>query len=139
MGALVDYLDLTQRGKLPLLRAPVREASGGTVQIDAATRRNLELTQALSGGKEGSLLDALDRTVTAAAPRSLEVRLRTPSRGLGGNAGWVEGLPWLGEGRVRDDVGGAVRGASGCDRVTDARRRGRAGEWVRAARGAGAL
>ena len=82
MGALVDYLDLTQRGKLPLLRAPVREASGGTVQIDAATRRNLELTQALSGGREGSLLAAMDRTVTAAGGRLLEVRLSSPSRDL---------------------------------------------------------
>ncbi len=56
MGALVDYLDLTQRGKLPLLRPPCKEAAGGAVQIDAATRRNLELTQALSGGREGSLV-----------------------------------------------------------------------------------
>ncbi len=62
MGALVDYLDLTQRGKLPLLRPPVKEAPGGTVQIDAATRRNLEITAALSGGREGSLLAAVDRT-----------------------------------------------------------------------------
>jgi len=66
MGALVEYLDLTQRGKLPLLRAPQKEAPGGLMQIDAATRRNLEITQALSGGREGSLLAAVDRTVTAA-------------------------------------------------------------------------
>ena len=62
MGAIVDYLNLTQRGKLPLLRPPVRERAGGAMQIDAATRRNLELTQALSGGREGSLLSAIDRT-----------------------------------------------------------------------------
>jgi DNA mismatch repair protein MutS len=69
MGALVDYLDLTQRGKLPLLRPPVKEAAGGAMQIDAATRRNLELTQALSGGRDGSLLAAVDRTVTAPGAR----------------------------------------------------------------------
>ena len=72
MGALVSYLDLTQRGKLPLLRPPVRELATGAMQIDAATRRNLELTQALSGGREGSLLAAMDRTVTAAGARLLE-------------------------------------------------------------------
>ena len=66
MGALVDYLDLTQRGKLPLLRPPVRESANSAMQIDAATRRNLEITQALSGGREGSLLAAVDRTATAA-------------------------------------------------------------------------
>ncbi len=79
MGALVDYLDLTQRGKLPLLRPPVKESPGGTLQIDAATRRNLELTQALSGGREGSLIAAVDRTVTAGGARLLERRLSAPS------------------------------------------------------------
>ncbi len=83
MGALVDYLDLTQRGKLPLLQPPQRELPGGAVQIDAATRRNLELTQALSGGREGSLLAAIDRTVTAGGARLLERRLASPSQDLG--------------------------------------------------------
>jgi DNA mismatch repair protein MutS len=83
MGALVDYLHLTQRGRMPLLRPPVREALGGTMQIDAATRRNLELTQALSGGREGSLLAAVDRTVTAGGARLLERRLSSPSLDLG--------------------------------------------------------
>ncbi|WRH63050.1 MAG: DNA mismatch repair protein MutS [Fuscovulum sp.] len=82
MGALVDYLDLTQRGKLPLLRPPVKEAPGGAMQIDAATRRNLELTQALSGGRDGSLLAAVDRTVTAPGARLLERRVSSPSRDL---------------------------------------------------------
>ncbi|MBZ4022031.1 DNA mismatch repair protein MutS [Rhodobacter sp. TJ_12] len=82
MGALVDYLDLTQRGKLPLLRRPLREEAGSLVQIDAATRRNLELTQALSGGREGSLLATIDRTVTAGGARLLERRLSAPSRDL---------------------------------------------------------
>ncbi|MCZ8334288.1 MAG: DNA mismatch repair protein MutS [Rhodobacteraceae bacterium] len=82
MGALVDYLDLTQRGKLPLLRPPVKEAAGGAMQIDAATRRNLELTQALSGGRDGSLLAAVDRTVTAPGARLLERRVSSPSRDL---------------------------------------------------------
>ena len=82
MGALVDYLDLTQRGKLPLLQPPQREVAGGAMQIDAATRRNLEVTQALSGGKEGSLLAAIDRTVTAGGARLLERRLASPSQDL---------------------------------------------------------
>ena len=83
MGGIVEYLDLTQRGKLPLLRPPVQEVPGGTMQIDAATRRNLEITQALSGGREGSLIAAIDRTVTAAGGRLLERRLSSPSRDLG--------------------------------------------------------
>ena len=79
LGAIVDYLDLTQRGRLPLLRPPVREAAGGLMRIDAATRRNLELTRSLSGGREGSLLAAVDRTVTGPGARLLETRLNGPS------------------------------------------------------------
>lgn len=82
MGAIIDYLHLTQRGNLPLLRAPVREALGGAMQIDAATRRNLEITASLSGGREGSLLSAIDRTVTSPGARLLERRLSSPSRDL---------------------------------------------------------
>ena len=82
MGAIVEYLDITQKGKLPLLRPPVREAESRTVQIDAATRRNLELTRAMSGGRAGSLISVVDRTVTAGGGRLLERRLSSPSRVL---------------------------------------------------------
>jgi len=82
MGALVDYLDITQKGKLPLLQQPAREYHDRIVQIDAATRRNLELTHALSGGRAGSLLSVMDRTVTAGGGRLLEQRLSSPSRDL---------------------------------------------------------
>ncbi|MFO1137511.1 MAG: DNA mismatch repair protein MutS [Paracoccus sp. (in: a-proteobacteria)] len=82
MGAIADYLELTQKGRMPLIRPPVREAMGGAMQIDAATRRNLELTQALSGGREGSLLAAIDRSVTAGGARLLERRISAPSRNL---------------------------------------------------------
>ena len=75
LGAIVDYLDLTQRGRLPLLRPPVRELAQAAMQIDAATRRNLEITAALSGGRDGSLLAAIDRTVTSGGGRLLERRL----------------------------------------------------------------
>ncbi|WP_282182370.1 DNA mismatch repair protein MutS [Aliiroseovarius marinus] len=82
MGAIVEYLDITQKGKLPLLRPPVKELAQGTMQIDAATRRNLELTHSLSGGREGSLLSVIDRTVTAGGGRLLERRISSPSRTL---------------------------------------------------------
>ncbi len=82
MGALVEYIDLTQKGKLPLLQTPVRESAGGTMQIDAATRRNLEITHAMSGGRAGSLLATVDRTVTAGGARLLEKRLSSPSMDL---------------------------------------------------------
>jgi DNA mismatch repair protein MutS len=82
MGAIIDYLEITQKGKLPLLVRPVKEATETVVQIDAATRRNLELTHALAGGRAGSLLSIIDRTVTPAGARLLERRLSSPSRRL---------------------------------------------------------
>ncbi|MCF6233764.1 MAG: DNA mismatch repair protein MutS, partial [Rhodobacteraceae bacterium] len=82
MGALIDYLQITQKGKLPPLQAPIREAPERIVQIDAATRRNLELTRSLSGGLAGSLLSVIDRTATPGGARLLEQRLSSPSRDL---------------------------------------------------------
>jgi len=82
MGAIVDWLDITQKGQLPLLRTPVRESAEGAMQIDAATRRNLELTRGMSGGRDGSLLAVIDRTITAGGGRLLERRVSSPSRNL---------------------------------------------------------
>ncbi|WP_171178868.1 DNA mismatch repair protein MutS [Ruegeria sp. HKCCA4633] len=82
MGALIDYLEITQKGKLPLLQTPLKESEDRVVQIDAATRRNLELTRSLSGGRAGSLLSVVDRTVTPGGARLLEQRLSNPSRNL---------------------------------------------------------
>jgi DNA mismatch repair protein MutS len=79
MGAIVDYLEITQKGKLPLLQKPVQEISDTSMQIDAATRRNLEITKSLTGDKNSSLLAAVDRTVTGPGARLLESRLSNPS------------------------------------------------------------
>ena len=82
MGAIVAYLEITQKGKLPLLRPPVHESASKAMQIDAATRRNLELTTSLSGTRDGTLLSTIDRTVTAPGARLLERRISSPSRDL---------------------------------------------------------
>ncbi|SHF06415.1 DNA mismatch repair protein MutS [Loktanella atrilutea] len=82
LAGMVEYLEITQKGNLPLLRPPVQENRDAIMQIDAATRRSLELTHAMGGGRSGSLLDAIDRTVTAAGARLLERRLSSPSRRL---------------------------------------------------------
>ncbi len=79
MGAIISYLDLTQHGKMPKLSAPTKEAEVAAMQIDAATRRNLELTRSLSGDRSGSLLHTVDRTVTGAGARLLDRRLTNPS------------------------------------------------------------
>lgn len=77
-GTLVDYVERTQKGKIPHLMRPVQLSGGSTMEIDGATRRNLELTRTLSGERKGSLLDIIDRTVTGAGARSLQARLSSP-------------------------------------------------------------
>ncbi|NBX03788.1 MAG: DNA mismatch repair protein MutS, partial [Alphaproteobacteria bacterium] len=78
-GALLDYVRLTQKTTLPRLDAPRAEASGQHMLIDAATGRNLELIQTLSGEKKGSLLATIDETITAAGARLLANFLVAPS------------------------------------------------------------
>lgn len=77
-GALVDYVELTQKGRLPRLGTPHRLAEGAVMEIDAATRRNLELTVTLSGERRGSLLATIDRTVTSPGARLLAQYLAAP-------------------------------------------------------------
>jgi DNA mismatch repair protein MutS len=77
-AAAVTYIERTQIGRRPPLSPPVREAAGATLTIDQATRANLELHRTLSGERRGSLLAAIDRTVTAAGSRLLAQRLAAP-------------------------------------------------------------
>src|SRR5579863_2579683 len=78
-GALVEYVSLTQQGKLPRLSPPQRVAQGASMAIDAATRRNLELMQTLAGERKGSLLAVIDRTVTGAGARLLAEWISAPA------------------------------------------------------------
>lgn len=77
-GTLVDYLELTQKGKMPHLSTPRQLSSGAVMEIDSATRRNLELAMTMQGERKGSLLGTIDHTVTGAGSRLLAKRLNAP-------------------------------------------------------------
>ena len=77
-AACVTYVERTQLGQRPPLSPPMRESAGATMAIDQATRGNLELTRTLGGERRGSLLEAIDRTVTSAGSRLLAQRLSAP-------------------------------------------------------------
>lgn len=77
-GALVDYVELTQKGKFPLIKPPTQQLSGDVMSIDAATRRNLEMTRTMAGDRQGSLLSVIDRTITGAGGRKLTGDIASP-------------------------------------------------------------
>ncbi|HEY0411796.1 MAG TPA: DNA mismatch repair protein MutS [Allosphingosinicella sp.] len=77
-GGLLAYLDEVARESLPFLRPPVLRSSGDHMMIDAATRESLELTQSATGGRAGTLLASVDRTVTGAGARLLAADLGAP-------------------------------------------------------------
>jgi DNA mismatch repair protein MutS len=79
-AAAATYIERTQLNSRPALSPPAREHAAGVMQIDAATRNNLELLKTLSGDARGSLLSVIDRTVTAAGARMLARRLASPLR-----------------------------------------------------------
>ncbi len=78
LGALIDYITLTQVGNVPYLRAPRKEMPEAGLSIDAATRTNLELVRSLSGQRKGSLLACVTETVTPAGARALGDALSRP-------------------------------------------------------------
>jgi DNA mismatch repair protein MutS len=77
-AACISYVECTQLGERPPLSPPMREREGATLLIDQATRSNLELVRTLAGERRGTLLAAIDRTVTAAGSRLIAQRLAAP-------------------------------------------------------------
>ena len=77
-SAAISYVEKTQLAERPPLGAPERESAASTLFIDPATRANLELVKTQSGDRNGTLLKALDRTVTGGGARLLAERLMSP-------------------------------------------------------------
>ena len=70
-GGLVEYIELTQQGKIPKLSSPQQWSASEVLEIDGATRNNLEIIKTIGGSKKGSLLATIDRTLTSAGSRLL--------------------------------------------------------------------
>jgi len=78
IAGAIAYVEKTQKDGRPPLARPERDAGGGSLFIDPATRASLELLRTMSGQREGSLLRAVDRTVTGGGGRLLADRLTSP-------------------------------------------------------------
>ena len=79
-GCLIQYVKDTQRAALPHIRSLTFDRQDSSVILDAATRRNLEITQNLSGGSDNTLAEVLDHTATAMGSRMLKRWLHQPMR-----------------------------------------------------------
>ncbi len=77
-GTLLDYIAVTQVGKMPIISPPKKVLAGEYMEIDGATRRSLELTQTMTGTRKDSLLDTMDLTCTGAGARLLSSYLSKP-------------------------------------------------------------
>jgi DNA mismatch repair protein MutS len=117
-AAAVTYIDRTQVGKRPPLSPPAREATGATMAIDPATRANLELTRTLAGERRGSLLDAIDCTVTPAGSRLLAQRLAAPLTDSAQIARRLDAVSaFVADSAAREDIRIILRGAPDMSRA----------------------
>ena len=113
LGLLAAHLDTTQAGRTPVLRAPRRASETDVMAIDPATRASLEIERCLNGGREGSLLAAIDLTVTAPGARMLAARLsRAPTRRSRRIDARLDAVAWfVDRGELREGVRNELRHA----------------------------
>ncbi len=112
VGALLKYVELTQIGKQPPVRPPKRSGKEAVLLIDAASRSSLELTRTSAGDRGGSLLDAIDRTVTGPGARDLAARLASPLKDPAAINARLDAVGFLIDAeRLREDLRATLRTA----------------------------
>ena len=95
-GGLLAYLDHVGQGKMPFLKMPVRREVQHYLLIDQATRDSLEITRSANGGgRAGSLLAEIDRTITGAGARMLAADLSAPLMDKGAIEGRLALVQWF--------------------------------------------
>ena len=77
-GVLIDYVENTQKGLAPSIRKPIRMTRSQVMEMDAATRINLEILESNSKISKSSLLNVIDCTVSGAGARMLRSRIAAP-------------------------------------------------------------
>ncbi len=112
IAGAIAYVERTQKAERPPLQRPQREDGAASVFIDPATRASLEILRTASGSREGSLLSAVDRTVTGAGGRLLCERLTAPLTDPAAIGARLDTVGYLcDEPQLRDDLRGLLRGA----------------------------
>ncbi|WP_246604758.1 DNA mismatch repair protein MutS [Aquisediminimonas sediminicola] len=109
-GGLLAYLDRAGQGRLPWLAPPSSRQAHDRMLIDAATRESLELVRSSTGERRGSLLDAIDFTVTGAGARQLQADVSAPLMQQGEIDDRLDLVGWFVEDSlIRAELRGALR------------------------------
>ena len=109
-GGLMSYLAHAGQGKMPFLKLPVRREVHEHLLIDQATRDSLEINSASKGGRAGSLLAEVDRTITGAGARQLASDLAAPLMDKAKIDGRLSLVQWFHDAPLtRDAVRAALR------------------------------
>jgi DNA mismatch repair protein MutS len=112
IAALLKYVELTQIGRQPVLRPPRKTGPSAILVIDAASRASLEIVRSSAGTRQGSLLAAIDQTVTGPGARELAARLASPLRDPHAIAARLDAVGFLVEDEeLREDIRRTLRGA----------------------------
>ncbi len=111
ISGVIAFVEKTQKAQRPPLSRPERENAASTLFIDAATRANLEMLRTPSGKRDGSLLSAVDRTVTGAGARLLCERLTSPLTSPAAIAARLDSVSFLvRDADLRDGMRGLLKG-----------------------------
>jgi DNA mismatch repair protein MutS len=128
LGLIAAHLEATQGGRLPALSAPRRAGEADVMAIDPATRASLEIERSLSGSRDGSLLGAIDRTVTAAGARQLAARLARPLMSPDAIDARLDAIDWfLARRSLRQQLRASLKGAGDMARALSRLALGRGG------------
>jgi len=82
LGTTINYVAYTQNGKLPALSIPNNKENNDYLEIDSASKRNLEIIKTLNGDSEGSLFSSLNFTHTSPGSRLLLNDLANPLKSV---------------------------------------------------------
>ncbi len=120
-GVLIHYLRETQKNSLPQLTTLRTYSTSSFMVLDPNTRRNLEITETIRGGKtRGSLLGVLDRTVTPMGGRLLRTWLNQPLLDLARLQARLDAVQCLHDaGLMRADVIAALKPIADLERLTN--------------------
>lgn len=117
-GALLDYVKHTQRTTLPHIAGLSIEQASNYIQLDAATRRNLEIDQTLRGESSPTLYSLLDTTETAMGARMLRQWLHHPLRDHGEITARHDAVSVLIERHIYSTLKPVLRGIGDIERIT---------------------